>query len=301
MIQNILITGSSTGIGRAMAEGLARQGHRVFASMRDPAGKNAPHAEALQKLAQQEDLPIRVVELDVSNEDSVQSAVRQVIEIAGRVDVVINNAGIMVLGVAEAISIDQYRHMFDVNVLGAMRVNQAVLPHMRRQGSGLLIYTSSVGATLCYPFMGLYGSTKSAMAMMAEAMHYEVYSLGIDTVILQAGGFSTALGENVQRNNRSEVWAEYATVGQIATGFAEGFAQSLSPSANIAGDTKIIADAVATQIALPHGQRQLHLPVGPYSEGLLVINPAVASIQNYVLPGLGLSALLVRPEKKVDE
>lgn len=133
----VLITGSSTGFGRATAELLARHGYTVFATMRNSAGRNSRHRDALESLASQEKLPIQVVDMDVSDDSSVSAATKEILERAGRVDVVINNAGVAALGITEAYTIEQMQKVFEVNFFGAARVNRAVLPAMRRQRSGL--------------------------------------------------------------------------------------------------------------------------------------------------------------------
>lgn len=147
----VLITGASTGFGRVAAETLARRGFTVFATMRDTSGANASNCEALQSLANRERSALHVVDLDVTQDASVEQAVQRVLDEAGRIDVVINNAGIGALGVTEAYTIEQVQQLFDVNVYGAVRVNRAVLPAMRRQRSGLLIHVSSAAGVLCPP------------------------------------------------------------------------------------------------------------------------------------------------------
>src|SRR5687767_2468477 len=121
----ILITGASTGFGREAAERLARRGHRVFATMRQIQGRNAENRHALEQLAAGENLDLEVLELDVTDEGSVQSAVAQALDRAGRLDVVINNAGFGGVGVTEAYTTEQYQQVFDVNVYGVVRVNRA--------------------------------------------------------------------------------------------------------------------------------------------------------------------------------
>jgi len=214
------------------------------------------------------------------------------VEHSGRIDVVVNNAGLMVIGVSEACTLDQVRQMYEVNVFGALRVNHAALPHMRQQGSGLLIYLSSSGASLVYPFMGMYGSTKSALEAIAETLHYEVYQSGIDTTILQAGTYATSLATNVKAAANQQVWDSYGAVGQIAQAFTTGFPIALSPER--AADPHLLADTVAHIVELPAGQRPLKLPIGPFTEGVQAINQATEPIQQYVLPALGLQMLLER-------
>ncbi len=290
--KSILVTGSSTGIGRALCEHLARQGHTVFASMRALTGKNAPHAESLRALAQKEKLALFPVDLDVRDEDSVRSAVEKVSCQSGRLDVLVNNAGVMAMGLTEAISTEQLQSMIDVNILGAFRMCQAVLPLMRRQQDGLLVWTSSLGASLHYPFMGVYGATKAALEAMAESLHYEVFACGIDTVIVQAGMFSTALGDNVVLAKDDAMVSEYGVVGQIAAGFSTGFRSLLASPA--ASPPQILAEAVADQIARPKGTRTLRLPVGAHAEAMSAINPVLDAVMSQVIPGMGMGALLER-------
>ena len=190
----ILITGASTGFGRLMSETLARNGHTVFASMRNVAGRNSANSAELRDLAEAEALSLHVVELDITDDASVDKAVNEVIEQAGRIDVLVNNAGINGIGLNETFTVEQVQQMFDANVFGVVRMNRAVLPHMRRQGSGLLLYISSDLGRGVLPYEGIYCATKFAMEALAEAYHYDLYRLGVDTVILEPGTFPTAMG-----------------------------------------------------------------------------------------------------------
>src|SRR5271166_2791848 len=138
-----LITGASTGFGRLISITLARRGYTVFASMRDIAGRNRSHAADLEELQRQEKLRLSVVELDVTDDLSVRQAVERVMRDAGKLDVLVNNAGISGLGLTETFAIEQARQLFETNFFGVLRVNRAVLPHMRQRRSGLLIHISS--------------------------------------------------------------------------------------------------------------------------------------------------------------
>lgn len=221
--QSIFVTGSSSGIGRSICETLARQGHTVFATMRQVSGKNAAAAQELQALAQQENLALHVIELDTTDDASVASAVEAALGIAGKIDVVVNNAGVMAIGISEAMTVSQVQQMYDVNVVGAFRVNQAVLPHMRQRGSGYLIYVSSTGSLIVFPFMGMYGATKAAFSAMAEALHYELYTLGIDTTILQCGAYATSLPNNVQVGTRDGIADRMACLALLPMRLSEAF------------------------------------------------------------------------------
>ena len=162
MSKTILITGTSTGFGRDTAETLARSDHKVFASMCDPINKNRVHADALQAKG------IEVIELDVTNMQSVERAVATIVAKANRIDVLINNAGVASVGVSEAFTDDQASALFDVNVIGLHRVTRAVLPTLRNQRDGLIInigsktdsgyYDGSYGKGAYWVTPGLYGS-----------------------------------------------------------------------------------------------------------------------------------------------
>jgi NAD(P)-dependent dehydrogenase (short-subunit alcohol dehydrogenase family) len=141
--QVVLVTGASTGFGRLIGETLARHGHTVFATMRDLAGRNASNTSAIRDLAKKETLPLHVLETDVTDEASAERAVRDCVKQAGRIDVVINNAGYVVMGLAECVTLAQARRLMDTNFFGSVIVNRAVLPYMRRQRSGLLLHVSS--------------------------------------------------------------------------------------------------------------------------------------------------------------
>lgn len=165
MKQVILVTGTSSGFGRLISKALARAGHVVYASMRDTAGRNAGNVAQMQALANAEGLALRPIELDVQSEPSVDAAVARVLAESGRIDVVVHNAGHMMFGPAEAFTPEQFAQQYDVNVLGTQRVNRAVLPHLRAQRSGLLIWissSSSAGGTP--PYLSPYFAAKAAVA-----------------------------------------------------------------------------------------------------------------------------------------
>ncbi len=147
----VLVTGASTGIGRLAVETIARAGHRVYAGMRDLSGRNAAPARELQDLAAARQLSLVPVEMDVQQTASVQRAVDQVVREAGRIDVVVNNAGIMSIGLAEGFTEEQVFQQMDVNFMGSFRVSRAVLPHLRKQNSGLIIHVASILGRLLFP------------------------------------------------------------------------------------------------------------------------------------------------------
>ncbi len=181
-----VVTGASSGIGRSTALRLAAAGHRVFGTARDPARGEA--------IAGVEMLP-----LDVRQADSVRAAVEEVLDRAGHIDVLVNNAGYAVLGGAEETSVEQAREIFETNFFGLMRMTAAVLPTMRARRSGAVVNLSSVAGFLAPPFMGVYAATKHAVEAYSEALHHEVSSLGIRVLLVEPGFTRTHLDTNAQR------------------------------------------------------------------------------------------------------
>jgi len=162
MSKTILITGASTGIGLLAAETVARAGHNVYAGMRQIAERNAGAAAALRDMASSENIDIRVVELDVTDERSALNVVETVVNEAGRLDVLVNNAGVMSIGLAEGFTEEQARHQMDVNFLGPFRLSRAVLPHMRGRRSGLIVHVTSIVGRIVFPGAALYCAGKFA-------------------------------------------------------------------------------------------------------------------------------------------
>src|SRR3974390_3219659 len=177
--KTIMITGAGSGFGRATAEALARAGHLVFASMRDPDAKNPHHAQELRQQG------IGVVELDISSDPSVDRAVKEVLADTGRIDVLINNAGIASAGVTEAFTADQAKVLFNTNIVGLLRTTRAVLPTMRAQGDGLIINIGSILGRVTFPFFGIYGASKFAVEAITDSLRYEVSQFGVDVTLVQ--------------------------------------------------------------------------------------------------------------------
>src|SRR5258708_33024741 len=229
--QVVLITGSSTGFGRLFADTLARNGHTVFATMRDPGGRNAKNASEIHALAEKDSLPIHVLEMDVTDDASVERAVDSAIARAGRIDVAINNAGYYLTGLEEAVTTEQARRLMDTNFLGPVRVNRAVLPHMRRQRSGMLIHISSGAGRVILPSGGFYCASKFALEALAEAYNYELAAQGIESVIVEPGQYETPVFGNTvtaadeARTNTYGAVKQFPDKINAALAFAAGHSQ----------------------------------------------------------------------------
>jgi NAD(P)-dependent dehydrogenase (short-subunit alcohol dehydrogenase family) len=261
MEQTILVTGSTSGFGRLTVETLARQGYRVFAGMRAAAGKNAPAAEELRALAQRERLALQIVEIDVTDDASVERAIAVIIETTGRLDVVVNNAGVSYSGPLEAFTLEQVRQQFEINVFSVLRVNRAVLPQMREQGSGLLLQIGSIVGRLGLPFLGLYGATKFALEGLTESYRYELAPFGIDAAIIEPGTFPTTISANRQVAADAERFALYQAGLDAFT--APFYAENRSATPP---DPQEVADAIAQVIAQPAGKRPLRTVVATVAQ-----------------------------------
>lgn len=285
----VLITGSSNGLGRLAAETLARQGHTVFASMRDPHGRNAAKSAELRALAQRERLALHVIDLDVTNDASVDQAVASILDHVDQIDVLINNAAVMYAGITEAYSISQVRQQMETNFFGVIRTTRAVLPGMRRRGSGLLIHISSLAGRIIVPFFALYNSSKFALEALAESYRYELSTLGIESIIVEPGPFPTGLiGSNAAEEDhaRLSAYGELAAIPQaILNGFQASFALPDAPQ------PQEVADALARLIALPAGKRPLRTIVGA-DYGLTQLNELADQRQQGLMKGMGLEHLM---------
>jgi NAD(P)-dependent dehydrogenase (short-subunit alcohol dehydrogenase family) len=281
--QVVLITGSSTGFGRLFADTLARKGHTVFATMRDPGGRNAKNASEIRTLAGKDSLPIHVLEMDVTDDASVERAVDAAVAKAGRIDVAINNAGYYLGGLEETVTTEQARRLMDTNFLGPVRVNRAVLPHMRRQRSGVLMHVSSAAGRVVLPSGGFYCASKFALEALAESYSYELAAQGIESVILQPGQYETPIFGNTVTG---------ADVARADTyGAAREFPAKVGGAlASTAANAQEVADAVLRIIETPAGEKQLRYFVGPQDFGVEEINALSKQVQAEALEGFGLAA-----------
>ena len=180
--KTVLITGATDGLGRATALLLAQRGYRVFAT-----GRSAEKRAQLDALAQQKNLPLETLELDVCDDASVQHAVRTVHAKAGAIAFLINNAGVNFTAAVEDLRLDDWRRQFETNFFGVLRVTQAVVPHMRERRSGRVVMMSSVSGFVTAPTQGAYSSSKFALEAMSNALRLELYPFGIQVVLIEPG------------------------------------------------------------------------------------------------------------------
>ena len=281
--QVIFITGASTGFGRLFAETLARNGHTVFATMRDPQGKNAKNAADLLALASRESLSIFTLECNVTSDASVELAVRSAIAQSGRIDVAINNAGYGLIGLAEAVTTQQAQQIMDTNFMGCVRVNRAVLPHMRRHRHGLLMHISSGAGRVVIPAFSLYTASKFAMEALAETYRYELASQGIESVVVEPGAYQTPVFSNIVAAADQSRGDTYGIANHIPTKMS-------TLLGGTAGDPQEVADAVLRIIETPVGQKKLRYRVSQADLGVDEVNATTDRVQARLLEMFGLVA-----------
>lgn len=282
--QVVLVTGTSSGFGRLIALTLARQQFNVFATMRDIGGRNAAAAREMEALAAKESLALRVVELDVTQDDSVNRCVAEVAAKAGRIDVLVNNAGVAYMGLDESFTLEQAHRIFETNFFGPFRMIRAVLPHMHRQGSGLLLQVSSGAGRIILPGMGLYCASKHALEALTEALHYELASSGIDCVVIQPGAYPTEIFGKIESGSDKSRNAPYGEAAKMPGMIGEQLAKSTA-------NPQEIPDAILRIMETPAGKRELRSRVGEGAGGVDAINAFAAQVQEQLLQAFGLAEL----------
>ncbi|UYO95103.1 SDR family oxidoreductase [Pollutimonas sp. M17] len=290
--QVVLVTGAGSGIGRAVALSLARAGHQVYASMREIQQTNRERTDALLEVARKENLSLDVVELDVLSEVACQAAVNQILAKQGRLDVVVNNAGMLMTGITEAFSVEQAARIIDTNALSWLRVNRAVLPAMRRQGYGLLMYVGSTTARLHEPFLGPYIASKAAGDAIAEIMGMEVRPFGIESVILVPGAFTSGT-EHFAHSNAPEYLAIEQQYGDLPDRIASlGDRLNAIDAANgDALDVSAVGQAAVDVLAMPRGQRPFRVVIDGQRKGTEAIDAVYHEKQVAFLRQMGLEDL----------
>ena len=230
----VLITGCSSGFGKLSALHFARKGDTVFATMR-----NTAKAGELEQAKQAESLPIEIVQLDVTDDASVEGAVRQVIDAAGGIDVLVNNAGLGHHGPVEETDDDEVKEIFETNFFGALRVTRAVTPKMREQKSGTIVNVSSLAGRVVAPYGGIYSASKYALEAASEALYYELHPFGIRVLLIEPGGFETAIEGSRRLSRRFTEGSPYLELEQR-------FEQSLTrlPGGGERGDAQDVAEAI---------------------------------------------------------
>ncbi len=285
----IVVTGASSGFGNLTVLELARRGHTVVATMRDVDGRNAKVRTDLVETAKAEGHNLQVLEMDVADEVSVNATIDKVFKQHGKIDVLINNAGLMPVGITEAYTVTDIERLFAVNFFGAVRADRAVLPHMRAAGSGLLVHVTSLMGRVVFPFFGTYSASKFALEGLAEAYRYELKAFGVDSVIVEPGPFPSNLIASSPEPSDQAVLATYGAVaavpGQIKAHANDGQGEAPRPQR--------VADAIADLVEATDRRplRTVVMPEG-LDFGVHRLNEAVRPIQNDLLTSSGMSDML---------
>jgi NAD(P)-dependent dehydrogenase (short-subunit alcohol dehydrogenase family) len=262
MTKRILITGANGGFGKLTIEALLDAGHTVTGTMRDVKGRNAGHAANFRSRG------AHVVEMDITKDPSVLEGVEEAIAEMGGLDVVINNAGLGVLGMQEHFTPEDLKYLFDVNVIGVHRVTRAALPLMRRRGTGLLVFVSSLLGRITMPFYGPYNASKWALEALAENYRTKLSGFGIESCIIEPGGYPTTFMDNLMKPSDTTRHESYGDFVHAPRNMINNFEQALQ--ANEEQRPEKVAETILGIIDQPHGKRPFRTVIDNMGMGALV-------------------------------
>ena len=288
----VVISGASSGFGALTARAVADQGHTVYAGMRETSGRNRSQVEAAAEYAGEHEVDLRPIELDVNADESVAAAIDRVIEEQGRIDVLIHNAGHMVVGPAEAFTPEQLTQLFDVNVLSTQRLNRAALPHLRHAGRGLVIWVSSSsvkGGTP--PYLAPYFAAKAAEDSLAVSYAAELARWGVETTIVVPGSFTSGTNHFAHAGAPADAAVEQEYEQHYA-GLMEQVAEKLAALAPEGADASLVSDEIARVVALPEGQRPYRVHIDPANDGSEKVSDLADRTRAEFLTRIGLEDLL---------
>ncbi|KAA0916183.1 SDR family NAD(P)-dependent oxidoreductase, partial [Streptomyces apricus] len=292
MGKTIVITGAGSGFGALAARALADAGHTVYAAMRDTRGRNAHRVAEAEAYATEHGVDLRTVELDVLSQESADTAVATVLADAGRLDVLVHNAGHMVTGPTEAFTPEELAAVYDTNVLGTQRVNRAALPHLRAQEHGLVLWvgsTSTRGGTP--PYLAPYFAAKAAMDALAVSYAAELARFGIETTIVVPGAFTSGTNHFATGGHPSEGTVLPAYEERYA-GLMGQVAERLAALAPADAPASLVADAIVEVVDTPHGKRPFRVHVDPADDGSEEVSLVADRIRAEFLTRIGLDDLL---------
>ncbi|RJS45247.1 SDR family oxidoreductase [Nocardioides cavernaquae] len=292
MTKTIIVTGASSGFGAMTVRTLADAGHVVYAGMRQIDDRNAPAAHRARAYASENGVDLRPIELDVSDQSSVDAAVRLVLDEQNGIDVVVHNAGHMVLGPTEAFTPEQLAAAYDINVLSTQRVNRAILPHLRGRRDGLLVWvgsTSTRGGTP--PYLAPYFAAKAGMDSLAVSYAAELARFGIDSVIVVPGSFTTGTNHFANAGHPADVDVAAAYETEYA-GLIDQVGASLAEIAPADADPHQVAEEIALVVDTPKGQRPFRIHIDPVDDGAELVNAVGDRVRSEFYRRIGLEDLL---------
>jgi NAD(P)-dependent dehydrogenase (short-subunit alcohol dehydrogenase family) len=267
MTSIVIVSGASSGFGAMTVRALAQAGHRVYAGIRESEGRNAAATRDALDFAQQRGVDLRPIELDVADQGSVDAAVQRVLDESGRIDTVVHNAGHMVLGPTEAFTVEQLAEIYDANLLTTQRLNQAVLPHLREQGDGLVVWVGSSSARGgTPPYLGPYFAAKAAEESLAVSYSVELSRFGIETVIVVPGSFTTGTNHFAHAGH-AELTDVAAAYDRRYPGLLDDVSARLAELAPDDADPQSVATEIARIVDLPKGSRPFRVVIDPADDG----------------------------------
>lgn len=280
-MKNVIITGASSGFGRLSTITLAKKGFKVWATMRNLNDQNKTNKEELLAFAKSENLSIKVIDLDVTNQDSVDKAINTVIATDGKIDTLVNNAGLMYVGIAEAYSMKQVKYQFDVNFYGVLRTVNAVLPHMRNRKNGLIINVTSVAGRLNFPHFSIYGASKHALESYSESLSYEVAPFGVEVSIVEPGPFGgTNLLYSGPKEANTEVFDAYGEHKNTPKAILDSFNELYKSEDAL--DPQIVANSITELIETPKGKKNMRVVSG-LDFGTIALNKKLTEVQTKLI------------------
>ena len=247
MKHKILVTGASGAFGSLACIQLVENGHQVVGTMRSTSGKNEAIANELKSKG------VALVEMDVTNEGSVNAGVQSAIEFMDGLDTVFNNAGIGANGILECFTPDDIQKMFDVNVFGVQRVMRAVLPHLRQQGKGTIIHTSSCIGRVTTPFLASYSASKYALESLVEGYRAELSGFGIESCIIEPGGFPTGFMGGMLTPSDTERLTQYGDMASLPETSLNGYVAYLESIPEQRPER--VAEALVDVVNTPFGEK----------------------------------------------
>ncbi|MFJ8630322.1 SDR family oxidoreductase [Streptomyces sp. NPDC093568] len=284
----VLVTGASSGFGALTARALADAGHTVHAGIRQTTGRNAPAVADARAYAEEHGVDLRTVELDVSHQESVDAAVAA----AGRIDVVVHNAGHMVLGPAESFTPEQLAEIYDTNVLSTQRVNRAVLPQMRDRRDGLLLWvgsSSTFGGTP--PYLGPYFGAKAAMDHLAKSYAVELSRFGIDTAIVVPGSYTSGTNHFAHAMHPEDT-ATAQAYDTFYAGLMDDVGKALAALAPADADVREVARTIVRVIEAPKGRRPFRTTIDPADDGSERVSDLADRVRTEFYERIGMPDLL---------
>ncbi|MGZ5500485.1 MAG: SDR family oxidoreductase [Nitrososphaeraceae archaeon] len=234
MKQVALITGCSSGIGYETSILLAKNGFRTYATMR-----NTDKGDKLKEIAEKENLDLKIIKLDVTDDYSIKNAINEIVQETNRIDVLVNNAGNNIAGAVEDLSIEEFKEQFETNFFGLIRVTKVVLPIMRKQNNGIIVNLSSIAGKMAIPLNSAYVSSKFAVEGFSESIRYELEDFGIKVILIEPGVIKSNFYENIKmsKNSLMDPKSAYQPITQKIF-------EAFLPMMEYAFPTKIVADVI---------------------------------------------------------